>query len=74
MVKENLLGRLRRINDLGLVSLLLVLAGAVIEIVALVRIFQGGSYLFLIVAGLAVVAVGLVIGRRSMAQGPRQPR
>ncbi len=74
MASENLPGRMRQINDLGLVAMLFLVAGAVFEIVGLVRVFQEGSYFFLIFAGLALVVIGLIIGRRSIAQGPRQPR
>ncbi len=54
--------------------MLSLVAGAVFEIVGLVRVFQEGSYFFPIFAGLALIVIGLIIGRRSIAQGPRQPR
>lgn len=74
MAKHDLRSRLRGLNNLGVVALLFLLAGMAFEVVALVRALQGGKPIALLFVGLALIGIGLILGRRSTAQGPRTPR
>ncbi|MEO6999955.1 MAG: hypothetical protein ABI112_17910 [Terracoccus sp.] len=72
MADENLSSRLRGVNDLGVAAMLLLLAGVAFEIVAIIRVFQEGSPFVILFIGLALIVLGMVLGRRSIAQGPRK--
>jgi len=74
MANQNLHSRLRGLNDLGVVAMLFLLAGMVLEIVAIVRALQEGRPLALLFVGLALIGIGMILARRSTAQGPRTPR
>ena len=74
MAEHDLRSRLRRLNDLGVVAVLFLLAGMVFEVVALIRALQEGKPIALLSVGLALIGIGLILGRRGTAQGPRTPR
>lgn len=73
MANANFTSRLRGINDLGVAAMLFLLAGVAFEIVAIIRVVQGGRPFVVLFIGLALVGLGRILGRRSIAQGPRKP-